>query len=254
MIHLAVVTMIALAQTQAEHRYTPGTERRVFEVRSKDAWPVVEARLKELGLAMDKVDRKNQALLTKWRHFSGGDWIPDPQMPAPFIADQIRFVVFVSPFVEPAHISVGSQMDVTQGNTRGTLFNVASANQAVMAELDKALAAASLPHFVRDDSARCRPNGTATITEGKKIPLSVFEVFHPGGEKEAGKAGNVVFDVTVGPDGGVAELSPKQAPAGGEQLAAAALGAVSLLLYSPTLIGGCGVDREVVTYTVQFQH
>jgi len=253
MVPIFLVVAVTLAQATDARQY-PGPERRVFEVRSRDAWPLVQARLKDLGLAVDKVDGKNQAVLTKWRRALGGGWLPEPQLPKGYVAERIRFVVFVSPFVERAHISVGSQAEATKMQTpraSALVYNVTSATPALMAEIDKAIAAAALPKFVPADPAPCSPSPQATITNPEKIPLSVFEVPYPGGDQKAGTGGTVVVEMTIPTDGAVSNLRVSGPPVG-EQLEAAATGAASLLLYSPVRMGGCPVPF-LMTYTVRFR-
>src|SRR5262245_60282011 len=80
----------------------PASERRLFEVRSQQAWELVQKRLNELGFSLDKIDRQNQLVLTKWREVGarGMEWLPKPARPGPYVAERIRFEVFVSPFAE----------------------------------------------------------------------------------------------------------------------------------------------------------
>ena len=80
----------------------PGFERRLFKVRSLAAWQVVQKRLRELGFATDKVDRANQLTLTKWRDVGakGMEWLPLLNLPEGYVAEHVRFEVFVSPFAE----------------------------------------------------------------------------------------------------------------------------------------------------------
>src|ERR1700730_19399182 len=74
----------------------PATERRLFDIRSRQAWDVVLKRLNELGFSPDKTDRANQFVLTKWREVGakGLEWLPVPTLKTQ-IAKRIRFEVFV---------------------------------------------------------------------------------------------------------------------------------------------------------------
>jgi hypothetical protein len=119
----AIISALALAQPvpPGSVRRGVGTERQAFDVSSADAWRVIEPRLKAVGFAVDDVDRENQALRTKWRRLPTRDaaWLPAVDLPWPYTAERIRFVVFVSPFVQPARVSVGSQIEAGRENPRG---------------------------------------------------------------------------------------------------------------------------------------
>jgi TonB family protein len=90
------------------------------------------------------------------------------------------------------------------------------------------------------------------ITEQpKKLPLSVFETPYPGPDFGAHKAGAVTLKLHVLGTGAV-ESVQVAGPRVGVQLEAAAVGAASLLLYSPLKLDGCPVPLEML-YTVNFK-
>lgn len=122
----------------------PHNEGRMFATASKEAWALVQARLKELGLPAAKTDRENQLLITKWASFGDGrvEWLPRPTVPQQYSPERVRFEVFVSPFVEPARIYVGSLMELRlkQGKVSGSLlYNHRALNLAALGALAKAL-------------------------------------------------------------------------------------------------------------------
>jgi TonB family protein len=232
--------------------------RGVFEVGSRDAWTLVRRQLADLGLRVASVDHENQALLTKWRRVPGeGDWLPTPLLPEAYRAERVRFLVFVSPFVEPAHVYVGSLMEATTARgprVPALVYNDPEVNQALLAQVASVLTAPGTPRFVPDDTGAC-PRGRLEAGEKpappRTIPISEFEVVYPGPDARMGAGGVVRLELQIREDGGVGEVNLVGPPVGG-QLAAAATGAVSLLLYSPPRIDGCPISF-VATYTVRFR-
>jgi TonB family protein len=257
---LSLTIAAALTQGEAEPP-VPGPIRRRIEARSRDAWTVVLARLEQLGLAVDEHDRKNQALRTKWLPVSKAGWLPALELPPPYVGERIRFIVFVSPFVEPARISVGSEMLVSSVHERrrkATVFNDDDANRALMSELEQALAAAALPRLAADPNATCasprdgnkRVPHTRDVTPPRKIALSAIDPPYPGPAIAAKRAGSVVVELQVAVDGSVRQMK-LVGPRLGDQLEAAAMGAASLLLHEPPRVDGCPVPW-ILKFTVNF--
>src|SRR5512143_3954610 len=131
------------AQASASRRGWPHNEGRLFDLPSRKAWDRVQDRLKELGLGADKKDGKNQLLLTKWADFGDSRlrWLPRPKIWQEYAPEQVRFEVFVSPFVEPARLYVGSVTQVRQvgRGAQAILYNDPTVNAALLSELAKAL-------------------------------------------------------------------------------------------------------------------
>jgi hypothetical protein len=270
---LPLVVTAALTPAQADPTtawgHEPiGPERRILDTCSRDTWTVVQKRLKELGLEVDKIDNDSQVILTKWQHVPGrtAGWLPPLQLPEPYIADRLRFEVFVSPFIEPARLYVGSQVEAVgprspAGRPRATVYNKKAANQALIADLLHSLAGANLPRFAQNAADPCseqvRARGPGIRTDPKKIPLSVFPVEYPGPED---KGGRVIVEYVVLEDGGVASVRIMNPPAdsvlgfsrAGEQSQAAAMGAASLSLWAPARVDGCPI-RIIVTEVVNLR-
>ncbi|MCX6544371.1 MAG: hypothetical protein NTV05_08145 [Acidobacteria bacterium] len=103
------------AQTSPPDVVGPASEKRMFDIRSRQAWDAVQRRLVEIGFSSDKTDRANQVVLTKWRDVGdkGMEWLVAPALPQTYVTKRIRFEVFVSPFAEPARVHVGSIMEET---------------------------------------------------------------------------------------------------------------------------------------------
>lgn len=251
----------------------PSLERRLFRVRSPAAWQVVQKRLSELGLATDKVDRENQFTLTKWRDVGakGMEWLPALQLPEGYVAEQVRFEVFVSPFAEPARVYVGSLMQARKvGSAPGsaTVYNVSALNMALMAEIARALGDEGVPipedreqrrrlalASLEDEADECLRQGSppknARLTPPKRISASVFEPLYPADAVRERKEGSVQVEFTILEDGGVTGVRSLGLPLG-HQLERSAMGAASLLLYSPTKLNECRVPT-VMTYTVHYR-
>jgi TonB family protein len=251
----------------------PSPERHLFALRSRPAWERVQTRLKELGLTPDKTDRQNQVLLTRWTDIGakGVEWLLTPEMPEPYAAEGVRYEVFVSPFAEPARVSVGSVTKATKkhsSDSTATVYNLAAVNRALMGQLAKALGGTgqAIPvdaverrdlalSLLGDEADECLRGGpsdrSAPVTPPRKIPLSVFEFLYPAPARSEGKEGAVKVGFTILEDGGVASVHLLGPPIG-HQLEASALGAASLLLYEPTRRGRCPAVAAM-TYTVNYR-
>ena len=251
----------------------PALEKRLFKARSLAAWQVVQKRLIELGLATDKVDRANQLTLTKWRDVGakGVEWLPALNLPVGYVAEQVRFEVFVSPFAEPARVYVGSLLEARRaGSSPGTAtsYNVPSLNMALMAEIAGALGDDGVPipadreqrrqlalALLEDEADEClrqeSPPKNARLTPPKRISASVFEPLYPAEAVQERKEGNVQVEFTILEDGGVTGVHSLGPPLG-HQLERSAMGAASLLIYVPTKLDECRVPT-VMTYTVHYR-
>jgi hypothetical protein len=253
----------------------PHNAGRLFTVPSKDAWGLVPGRLKELGLAADKADRKNQLLLTKWGNFGDSrlKWLPRPRLPEQYAPVRARFEVFVSPFVEPARLYVGSVSELRQTTGRlsaALLYNDRALNEALLGELARALGQEG---FRIPSSAEERRQLTASILEGRpdecarptescrgsssqlqrpeKLALSEFEIPFPEQAARDGVEAPVVVELDVSEDGAVVG-GRLQGPPIGHQLEASAAGATSLLVFSPLRLCGCPAPH-VTVYTINYR-
>jgi Gram-negative bacterial TonB protein C-terminal len=252
----------------------PHNQGRLFATPSKEAWGLVQARLKELGLPAAKTDRENQLLLSKWASFGDGrfKWLPQPATSQQYAPDRVQFEVFVSPFVEPARVYVGSVTELrVKGRTaRSLLYNNRALNQALLGEIVKALGqqgyeipssrkerdqlAASIRKGRADDCPQriesCR-EPSRELREPQKLPLSEFDIHYPQAAVENRVQAPVVLELDVSEDGAVLGGRLKSAPRG-HQLDAAAAGATSLLVYSPLRLCGCPAEH-VSVYTINYR-
>lgn len=266
-------TAPALQTSSPRPGRVPASEGRLFPLRSGEVWRRVQTRLEELGLSKDKLDRTNQVTITNWRNVNakGMEWLRVPPLPEPYVAERVRFEVFVSPFTEPARVYVGSMMEVidrvASSRARATTYNLAELNAALMAEITRALGADGM--LIPQDSERRRQLALSVlgdeadnclrqasipkdgkVTSPRKVPVSQFEVLFPAGGSDQRKAGTVRVEFSVLEDGGVTGVRLLDPPLG-DPFEASAMGAASLLIYSPGRRDGCPVPI-VMTYTVHY--
>ncbi len=234
-----------------------GSERRLSANSSREAWDLVQKRLQELGFTWEKTDPRNQALLTKWRGVrdEGLEWLPSPRLPEPYLPSRIRFVVFVSPFAEPARVYVGSVFEAKKYGLkqRGRMveawvYNARIFNRGLMGKLADVLGPESPPGDDADDCAPRAPD--ANFTAPRKIPLSEFELMYPASAVQERVQGTVRLEFTIQRDGGVTDVHLVGSPLG-HQLESQALAVASLLLYAPGRLGDCLVPTKM-TYDVRY--
>jgi hypothetical protein len=235
----------------------------------------VQDRLKDLGLGADKKDAKNQLLLTNWGEFGSRrlEWLSRPSMWREYAPERVRFEVFVSPFVEPARLYVGSVTQVRQVMGKGAqalLYNDPAVNAALVAELAKALGhdgfeipssreervklAASIFKGQPDECAvqadACKVS-SAQVEKPRMLPLSQFEVVFPEAAARERVEAPVVVQLDVSEDGAVVGGQVLGTPRG-HQLDASAAGATSLLVFSPLRLCGCPAPHMTV-YTINYR-
>jgi TonB family protein len=261
------------AQTSRPTSVPPSSERRLFSTRSQEAWEVVHKRMKELGLSPDKTDRASQATLTKWQEVGakGLEWLPAVMLEEPYVAKRIRFVVFVSPFAEPARVSIGSLIeteDRRSATSRALVYNSSTANRALMSEISTALGEDGLPipgdrderrklalSVLKDRATDCLRQETpvkgAKLTPPRKITLSNFDIVYPTPAQATRTEATIRVEFQILEDGTVTGLRSLDGPIG-QQLEAAVFGAVSLLLFTPAMLDECHVPT-VVTNQVNYR-
>jgi TonB family protein len=251
----------------------PHNEGGLFSTSSREAWTLVLGRLKELGLSAAKTDSENQLLLTKWASFGNGrlQWLPKPKLPPRYIAQRVQFEVFVSPFVEPARVYVGSvtELRLMPGTTSGSLqYNNRGLNHPLLSELAKALgqdglaipadredrdrlSASLLTTPPSDCHERARSCTDARLSQSPRtLPLSEFDVRYPLAAVADRVQGPIVIELEVSEDGAVLSGRLTSAPRS-HQLDGAAAGATSLLVFSPPRLCGCP-SPHTSTYTINY--
>ena len=248
------------------------SERRLFSVESRLAWGIVLNRLNELGLSADKIDRAHQAVLTNWREVENGPtWLPKDIAPNSGAAVRVRFLIFVSPFAEPAHLSVSSIAETPDNQTRGSrvvVYNPSHVNKALMREIttligekgltipaDKGERQKLLLSLLKDAADDCTrlstPPKGGKVTPPRKIAISEFEVLYPATAIASRREGTIRVEFTILEDGALTAINVFSG-AQTDQLAASAVGAASLLLHEPARLNGCRVPA-IVTYDVRYR-
>jgi TonB family protein len=274
------VTSAALGGTRTAVQTLPteraSSERRLFSMRSQPAWQAILVRLEQLGLRVEKTDRKNQAVMTKWGTFgsTGLEWLEADAVPSKYVGKRVRYLIFVSPFVEPARVSVASMIEATDSESRiqSLIYNSSTANLALMGQLAKVLGEAhSVPIDFEErrrktasllpaaEVSDCLRLPLSEIFRGRKatpptkISLTDFDIVYAAKDLVSKTEGTVRVDFTILEDGTVTDLTLVGAPVG-HQLDASALGASSLLLFSPARVGECSLAAKfthVVTFRVR---
>lgn len=262
----------ARAQASASWPHNIG---RVFDISSEDAWRRVQDRLKELGLEADKTDGKNRLLLTKPVYFGDRrfEWLPRPKLSQEFASVRTRFEVFVSPFVEPARLYVGSVTEVHQTTgkvSQAILYNDPTVNTALLRQLARGLRQEGFPiPASREERQKVvapllkgRPDECAQRIESchvsssrldkpERLALSEFEVVFPEQAAREKVEAPVVVQLDVSEDGAVVGgqvLGSRR----GHQLEVSAAGATSLLVFSPLRLCGCPAPHMTV-YTIDYR-
>jgi hypothetical protein len=253
----------------------PHNEGRLFGVASREAWDRVQDRLRDLGLGAEQKDGKNQLLLTKWGEFRDDHlrWLPRPKIQQEYAPERVRFEVFVSPFVEPARLYVGSVTQVREVKGRGlqaVLYNDPTVNTALLAELAKALGqegfgipssreerqklVTSLLKGQPDECAQqvdaCKVS-SGKVEKPQMLPLSQFQVIFPESAAREKVEAPVVVQLDVSEDGAVLGGQVLGTPRG-HQLDTSAAGATSLLVFSPLRLCGCPAPHMTV-YTIDYR-
>jgi TonB family protein len=253
-------------------------ESRMFSILSGEAWELVLAHVERLDLEAEKMDRENHVLITERHRFGSSEleWLGTPEVDMPYRPREVEFHIFVSPFVEPARLYVGSvvrAMALSDRKRVRVIFNIPDVNSALVEQFEIALGQKGLP-ISRDVDERlelslalrgedhdpCQgitAQGFAVIDAEerlqppKKIQITEIPIAYPAAARGAGVQGTVTVKLTILEDGAV--VSPQlQDETRGYQLLSAALGPLSLLRYRPARLKGCPVPT-LVDYTVRFQ-
>jgi hypothetical protein len=265
----------ARALASGDQTAWPHKAGRVFGMSSRDAWARVQDRLKELGLEAENTDGENRLLLTKPVYFGHRrfEWLPRPKLSQQYASVRTRFQVFVSPFVEPARLYVGSVTELRRVKGKAShamLYNDPTVNTALLRQLAKALGqdgfpipasqeerqklAASMLKGKPDECSRriesCRVS-SSRLDKPEKLALSEFEVVFPEQAARERVEAPVVVQLDVSEDGAVVGgqvLGSRR----GHQVEVSAAGATSLLVFSPLRLCGCPAPHTTV-YTIDYR-
>ncbi|HUR32542.1 MAG TPA: TonB family protein [Vicinamibacterales bacterium] len=235
---------------------------RMYPGSSRDMWTVVNTLAHTAGLEIDTRDDGHQLLITKWikvddraRRTFGGLAGTNRQ------PRRIRLTMYVSPFVEPARVHLGSMVEVREQGPGGgdfRFYNVAELQQWFFGALDR-MAGVGTPlpisavHRRRlarslvqtlgvdpcfeDDLRLNAGSGTRPLeTVFKEQPIYPAAKYRSQGE--------MTFETRVLEDGVVVPISVV-GPAPAEDLRRAAVGAMGLWRMVPLSIDGCAVPASM---------
>ncbi len=247
-------------------------EGRMLKLPSAEVWGRVRAAIDGLGLEAEQVAPELQVLRTRWYRpgHKKRPWLEPPTLPPGYERPRVQFLVYVSPFVEPARLYVGSALELERSHSGKALaYNVRQVNLTLMTKLEEALGQqgfnipadrdkrAELQLALREGRFDCTtdlPPGDVDdddITHPRKIKVSEYRIQFTNAAMKAHEGGEVRLKLIVTEDGTVAGLEAGGEPIGFD-LEKAAAGPLSLLLYTPSRIKGCPVPTTI-TYTIDFK-
>ena len=233
-------------------RQLPYTHARMYRQSSEAVWSEAQEVVDTLGRVEEATDVESQILVTQWVRFDAADFgLPPPESAGPGqgLPQEFELHIFVSPFVEPARVHVGS-VSIGLNNVQ---YNLGVAEQWFFRTLERRLGErgqaipidAGMHRWVAssllgapdscldasptDDATPQAPTRLTAITPMSPEPVSTDAV--------------VILEVVVSLDGAVTSSRAMQV-AGSDpdgKVVAAAAGAVSLWRYSPALWERCSV-------------
>lgn len=278
-------------EVKTDGQTLPYSHARCYSQSSQKVWGEMLAVLKQHRIKTNKRDKKSQVAITKDVRFNKVKGIPLPNMTGGYEAHTFQLHLFVSPYVEPAHVHIGSVVEfrpqVKDRAIRASriTYNSGAAESWFFNELQSRLNEVGKPipedpEEERNLSARllgeqyvdpCLERSLSldhsdTLEPPKKV--SDVAPRYPGialhGWKEAqvaletiirrdGSVGRMLLrDVTVIDKGGQASVLPAEAHE--SKFRYTAESAVSLWRYRPVHVEGCPVPIEMrVTVSFGFQ-
>jgi hypothetical protein len=248
----------------------------MLKLPSAEVWGRVRAAVDSLGLDVEQVDPNHQVLRTRWYRpgHKKRAWLESPTLPRGYENPRMQFLVYVSPFVEPARLYVGSVLELERSSDqKAVAHNVRQVNLALMGKLEEVLGqqAWNVPAD-RDERAKLQltlrgglPDACAAtsaagdfddadIVPPEKITVSEYPVQFTDAAMRAHRGGAVRLELILTEDGTLAGIRPGGEPIGFD-LEKAAAGPLSLLLYTPTRRGSCPVVTTVnITVNFHLRH
>jgi hypothetical protein len=241
---------------------------------SAEVWGRVRAALDGLGLEVEEEEAEHQALRTRWYRPGRNKkrpWLESPTLPSGYERPRVQFLVYVSPFVEPARLYVGSALELERSQHRKAVaYNVRQVNLTLMVKLEEALGQQGfniptdrderdkLQLALRDGQPDAcattladRSPGDDDIMNPRKIKVSEYRIQFTDAAMRAHKDGMVQLELVLTEDGTLAGIEPGGEPVGFD-LEKAAAGPLSLLLFTPSRIKGCPVITTI-TFTIDFK-
>ena len=245
----------------------PRWRARMYTLPSRQVWDTALATFKQLGIGVKEVDRDAQAAFTSMTDLDRR-MMPVPDMPSPYLPRSVQFHVFVSPFVEPARVYIGSVVKADnrlEPHLSGFVYGVRALEDWLFARLearlgqtghampDSAIARAALARSLGGpppvDGCGTDPPPHGPITEPLPIKITRVQPIYPG--KEGYVPAAVTVMATLLEDGAIVEARPLANSGPTVQYAQSAVEAVRLWRYRPTRLGECPI-QTVMTVQVNF--
>mgnify|MGYP002854365680 CR=1 FL=1 len=222
----------------------PTAHARMYARTSETVWQTAQSIVESLGRMEQRTAADGQLLVTQWTRYEDvGIPTPDPAEPGGPVPDEFQLHLFVSPFVEPARVHVGSVSlgpDTIRYNTGDAETWFFRQLEERLEETGRTIPIPATPHraaaadiLLRPDPCLNEPPANAAPASAPTLLLAVPALFHdlpPGAETV------LTLEVTVALDGAISS-SRVLGARGGEVspgMVDAALGAVSLWRYQPS--------------------
>lgn len=233
-----------------------------FPLESAKAWGLIHSALADQRIKTRVKEKDVQVIITRPLRTldENTKWLGQPEMPSGYLFESAEIHLFVSPFVEPARVYVGSvsTFKVLVSGGSATLYNDPTVNASVMAWVTRTLGMVAEPvPAIRKAGAPAAPacvplsGAPKEIVPPRKIGATQLEVLYPKNAVADREAGSVVIKMGIREDGSTADLQLEGTPPD-PSMGVSALGAASLLRYHPTRLAGCPVPT-IMTYTVNFR-
>ena len=233
-------------------RRLPYTHARMYSASSQVVWREAQEVIGTLGRALENADAASQVWITRWVRFDAADAGQPPAEsagPGQGIAQEFQLHVFVSPFVEPARVHVGSvslgpnNVQYNLGVAERWFFQkletrLGEAGQEIPLDTERHRAVASDLLNERDPCLGTAP--TDASASAAPTQLTVVPPIYRG-TVERGTQLTVTLQVAISLDGAVvsSRVVEDDGSAVDEEMRSAAAGAVSLWRYTPSASDGC---------------
>ena len=222
----------------------PTSRARMYTQSSAAVWQTAQSIVESLGRMEQRTASDGQLLVTQWTRYDAlGIPAPDPAEPGGPVPDEFQLHLFVSPYVEPARVHVGSVSlgsDVIRYNTGDPETWFFRQLEERLEETGRTIPIPATPHRAAAadvlgvaDPCLNEPPANAAPASAPTLLLAVPALFHdlaPGAETV------LTLEVTVALDGAIS--SPRVLGARGGEVSPgmvdAALGAASLWRYQPS--------------------
>jgi TonB family protein len=202
-----------LGQESAPVGSLPIANARSYHQTSDVVWRTAQDVVSDWGLTSSTHDNASQVLISEWKPFGDFDESPFFQSLPPLVMGDATLVplefqlhLFVSPFVEPARVHVGSIIKTQDGQTEYMHHSVGIVGAEFFRDLERRLGdtGEGIPAGARHETAPCPAESvTSTRIEDLNLEdvqrLADFEVFLP--LLRSGVL--VILDATIGFDGSV---------------------------------------------------